>query len=289
MQNVDDPTFRGTGSGFIYHIVRNLSAGLGLPLLLLTLVSVGYSLYRRERGDGLLAAFALPYYVLIGLAAVKYARYDIPLLPILALWNGRLLADGFRLTRPRLRENAKWAAVSVLLLTFWYTSLLIGPMSEVDVRDRALNQVETLPEHQTVAFASQPWFSTPPLSPYFSMPKPGGWREFTSPEVRERIVYEGKDWDRDLLKARRPDAVVVTEYDYADTLRQKNPIVLEYLRVLHRDYSMHYANIYPFNPIVLFDLLSPGDSALPEQGLPHDMLYTNPYIIIYQRKPAPIP
>ncbi len=94
VQNADDPTFRDTGNGFVYHITRNLDAGLGLPLLLLALVSVGYALYRRERGDGLLAAFALPYYVLISLAAVRYARYDIPLLPILALWVGRMLAEG---------------------------------------------------------------------------------------------------------------------------------------------------------------------------------------------------
>ena len=88
VQNRDDPTFRDTGNGFLYHITHNLDAGLGLPLLVLTLVSIGYALYRRERGDGLLAAFALPYYILISLAAVRYARYTIPLLPILALWVG---------------------------------------------------------------------------------------------------------------------------------------------------------------------------------------------------------
>jgi len=304
VQNTDDPTFRGTGSGFVYHITRNLSAGLGLPLLLLTLVSVGCAVTKRERGDGLLAAFALPYYVLIGLAAIKYARYDIPLLPILALWNGRLLAEGMQSALPHLRENTKWAAVSVLLLTSLYTTLLIGLMGGVDVRDKALYQLQVLRqpevspsvgpnaaryEYSTIAFASQPWFSTPPLSPYFSMPKPGGWRKFTSPEVLQRIVYEGKDWDSDLLNARRPDAVVVTEFDYADSLRQKDPVVLHYLSDLHRDYGARYVNIYPFNPIVLFDLLSPHGYALPEQGLPHDMLYTNPYIIIYQRKPAPTP
>ena len=173
VQNADDPTFQDTGSGFIYHVARNLDAGLGLPLLLLALASVGYALYRRERGDGLLAAFALPYYVLISLAAVRYARYTIPLLPILALWVGQMAADGSRMALPIRRGAAVWVSAVTLGLTLAWCLRLVGFMAEQDMRDWALRLMNSpgsggraapLP---TVGFAVMPWFGTPPVNPYF--------------------------------------------------------------------------------------------------------------------------
>ena len=117
VQHLPGAEFTDTGSGFVYHITRNLDAGLGLPLLLLSLSAIVYAAYRRERGDGLLAAFALPYYVLIGLAVVRYARYIIPLLPILALWTGRLLADLSRLPHPIWRRTGVTVGAAVLAFT----------------------------------------------------------------------------------------------------------------------------------------------------------------------------
>ena len=140
VQNRDDPTFRDTGNGFLYHITHSLNAGLGLPLLLLTLVAIVYALHRRDRGDGLLAAFALPYYVLISLAAVRYARYTIPLLPILALWTGRLLAEGSRLPRPAVRNGLLGICGAALAAALAWTVLLLRPMAGVDPRDAALGE-----------------------------------------------------------------------------------------------------------------------------------------------------
>ena len=291
VQNVDDPTFRGTGSGFVYHITRNLSAGLGLPLLLLTLVSVGYTLDRRERGDGLLAAFALPYYVLIGLAAIKYARYDIPLLPILALWNGRLLADISRMRRPLIRWSVLSASLAILLLTLIYTRLLILPMTQPDPRDAGLKVLlQIAPPTSRIGFAAQPWFGTVPLSPYFSMPRPGGWQVEASPDLKRGIVYDGKDWDVDLLKSQKPDFVVLSEYDYDDALRLKDPSVNRYLSVLRQNYQeSDGAARITLDPIYILGNLPTSVGAMPTRGLPHDMLYPNPYVFIYQRKPHQTP
>ena len=293
VQNVDDPTFRGTGSGFVYHITRNLTAGLGLPLLLLTLVSVGYALYRRERGDGLLAAFALPYYVLIGLAAIKYARYDIPLLPILALWNGRLLADWMRAPGALWRRlSAQFTAIAVLGLTWVWCVRLVGFMADQDMRDWAYRWVNSpisatnssaLP---TVGFAAQPWFGSVPLSPYFSMPRPGGWVTETAPELRKRIVYDGKDWDTELLELKKPDIVVLSEFDYMDTLRLKDPAALRYFAALKRDYKRSSVFVDNNSALSTQYVLLEG---MPTRDWPHDMLYTNPIITFYQRKPAPTP
>ena len=275
VQNRDDPTFRDTGNGFLYHITHNLDAGLGLPLLVLTLVSIGYALYRRERGDGLLAAFALPYYILISLAAVRYARYTIPLLPILALWTGRMLADGSRLPHPVLWRLAVAGGAVVQLATIALTFLLILPMAETDPRDDVSQGYENFYGFDApVGFPVQPWFGTVPISPYFPMPGLGYWQQYTPPEIQQRIVYSGKDWDIAALQAQKPRYVILSEYDYDDVLRLKDPAARAYLSILTQNYSRR----------LIFPAKYQDAPDFPTGGLPHDMTYTNPIISVYERK-----
>lgn len=279
VQNADDPTFRDTGSGFVYHITHNLDAGLGLPLLVLALASVGYAAYRRQRGDGLLAAFALPYYVLISLAAVRYARYTIPLLPILALWTGRMLADGSRLSRPLLRRVAVGVAAVGVLATFVLAFILMLPMARTDPRDLALQIVRTaaFPRY-TIGFAVRPWFGTIPFSPYFTLPKPGAGLEAdaqANPARDSLPPYRyGGDWDAGYLVKSKPDIVALSEYDYNDALRLNDPAAKAYLAVLTQNYTRQIVLPSKY-------LNTPG---FPSSGLPHDMTYTNPIISIYRRK-----
>ena len=279
IQNRDDPTFRDTGNGFLYHITHNLDAGLGLPLLALALVSVGYALYRRERGDALLAAFALSYYILISLAAVRYARYVIPLLPILALWTGRMLADSSRLPRPVLRRVAASVAGVCFLATLFSTSLLIIPMVGADPRDLALQtvQTDTYPRY-TIGFAVRPWFGTVPFSPYFTLPKPGAGLEA---DARANYMRDGLppyqyggDWNVDYLAKSKPDIVALSEYDYDDALRLGDPAAKAYLALLTRNYTRQLVLPSRYRSAPDF----------PSSGLPHDMTYTNPIVSIYRRK-----
>jgi len=280
VQNRDDPTFRDTGSGFVYHITHNLDAGMGLPLLLLALASVGYALYRRQRGDALLAAFALPYYVLISLAAVRYARYTIPLLPILALWVGRILADGSHLLRPAFRNGAVAVGAVVLVTTCIWCLYVTDFMAEPDMRDWAYHRIAD-PTAGTVGFAVQPWFGTVPISPYFTMPHPGAWQSVTPPEIAQHIVYSGKDWDTNDLLAKRPDYVVLSEYDYMDALRLEDPNALRYLQVLKQGYRGPETFVN-FNSAL--SATYNRTEGMPTRGWPHDMLYTNPIISIYRRR-----
>lgn len=288
VQNGADPTFRDTGSGFVYHVARNLDAGLGLPLLLLALISVGYACYKRERGDGLLAAFALPYYVLISLAAVRYARYTIPLLPILALWVGRMAADWSHLPRLAWRRSAVAVGGIVWMLTLFNVLLLERPMAGQDPRDQALQEINQASPTATVGFAAQPWFGAPPVSPYFSLPNPGGWRRRVSRQGAARIVYAGKDWDAALLRSKRPGYVSLSEYDYDDALRLRDPAALRCLQMMQQDYQSHYINVFPVDFLNLLDGLPTAVGGLPTRGLPHDMTYTNPVIILfYHEHPLP--
>ena len=177
------------------------------------------------------------------------------------------------------------------MLTVIYTHLLILPMAQVDPRDAGLKLLLQLaPQTASVGFAAQPWFGTVPVSPYFSMPRPGGWRLTASPELKRRIVYDGKGWDADALGSQRPDFVVLTEYDYDDALRLKDPGVNRYLSVLWQNYQECDGTArFTLDPISIVGHLPTSVGAMPTHGLPHDMLYTNPYIFIYQRKPAQTP
>ena len=279
VQNRDDPTFRDSGNGFLYHITHNLDVGLGLPLLLLVLVSIGYASYRRERGDALLAAFALPYYVLISVVAVRYARYVIPLLPILALWTGRMLSEGSRSSLRLPRQTTEWAGRLAFVLTSIWCFHLVNFMAEQDMRDWAYRWTD--PPVKTVGFAVQPWFGAVPASPYFTLPRPGGWQAVTPPEIKQRIVYSGKDWDADALAAKLPDVVVLSEYDYSDVLRLKDPDALHYLQVLNQYYRR--SHLFVNNNSALSGQYTRLEG-MPTRGWPHDMLYTCPIISIYRRK-----
>ncbi len=284
VQNRDDPTFRDTGNGFVYHITHSLDAGLGLPLLVLALVSVGYALYRRQRGDALLSAFALPYYILISLAAVRYARYTIPLLPILALWTGRMLADGSRLPRLVLRRVALSAAGICLFAALVDTAALVADMAPIlgseDTRDDTLYWLNTYePAPARIGFAVQPWFGTAPVSPYFTLPGLGAWQAVTPPNIQRRIVYSGTDWDMASLLSDKPDVVVLSEYDYDDALRVHNPAALAYIAALKQSYK-------PIAGYSAFLQMTSGSEerfGMPTRDLPHDMIYPSPDIIIYSR------
>jgi hypothetical protein len=265
MQHLPGAEFEDTGNGFVYQIARNLDAGLGLPLLLLCLLSIGYAAWRRERGDGLLASFALPYYVLISLAVVRYARYTIPLLPILTLWAGRLLADASRLPSPGRRLSVMAAVALILLATLADVGWLVGAMAGADPRDRALAWLNIhAPAPTPIGFSVQPWFYTPPVSPWFCATLPGTWKPLTSPALRARIVY-ARDWDVAAL-ARAP-FVVTTSYDA--TVAVPPPSVLDTLTMTHVQ-AVRF---------IRKDLMG----RVP--NLPSDMAYPSPTITMYGPRP----
>ncbi|WP_165864582.1 ArnT family glycosyltransferase [Capsulimonas corticalis] len=266
-------TFSNTGSGFVYHIVTNLSAGLGWPLLLAALASIVWAAKRRSQGDGLLAAFALPYYLLIGLAAVRYARYALPLIPILCLWAGRAIADISLAKTANTQRLGLACALTISALTFGWTIILIAPMSQADPRDLALAWIQSRTNLgiQT-AFPTMPWFQTAPLSPYFCAPRPGTWKQIQIATDDERILYRNKDWDSATAQQQHPTFVVLSQYDTRDALRLGNKDAEQYMAMLSSDYRLGAQ----FGGYRLF-----GGPVL---TLPHDMLYANPNISLYVKR-----
>jgi hypothetical protein len=85
--------FIETAPGWIYHVTSSLAGGLGWPATLLCLAGVGLAIRRRRAADLLLLAYLVPYYLLMGAVQVKFARYMLPLFPVLAVWVGRMVVE----------------------------------------------------------------------------------------------------------------------------------------------------------------------------------------------------
>ncbi len=272
--------FVNTPPGFWYHIAVNLRWGLGLPLLLITLIGTGYALYRRRPADWMLLAFLLPYYLLIGLAQVKFARYTLPLFPPLLLLTGALLAVGSVKPLPRrlLRATGALAGAYALLFSFALDKTMTLP----DTRDQAAAFVRS-GGIGSVGFPTGPWYWSPTLHPLLTAPVPQAAQQAAASLSSLRLIPALEEWSTASLRQSAPDAVALSEFEYGDALRARHAPALDYLARLRRDYPA--ARVFA-KPVQVFGIpltkLS-GEDNLPVQNLPHDMLYTNPTTVVRSR------
>jgi 4-amino-4-deoxy-L-arabinose transferase-like glycosyltransferase len=280
--------FAATPPGVIYHAAFNLRWGLGLPLLLLTLFAVSLALYRRRPADLLLLAFALPYYLGVGLAEVKFARYMLPIFPPLLLLAGAALT-GWRPRSPAARALPVLGALAGAYALL-FSLALDRVMTLPDTRDEAGAYLRQAPGVASVGFESGPWFYSPSLGPLFTMPFPKLARESTQnvqtpPTPVPCVDPDGApvEWSAALLTATNPDAVALSEFKYDPALRAKLPGAIAYLDRAQSDYK----NVKVFaRPVEVLGIpLAKGteNRGLPFQHLPHDMLYTNPTTVVLTR------
>ena len=90
---------------FVYHIWQFSVWGVGLPLGLLMWAGLGFTVVvaakRRRKADLLLLAWVLPFFLITGLAEVKFLRYLLPITPFLAIMAARLALDSLRWLKGR--------------------------------------------------------------------------------------------------------------------------------------------------------------------------------------------
>jgi 4-amino-4-deoxy-L-arabinose transferase-like glycosyltransferase len=286
--------FVGTGSGWWYHLSHNLRYGLTAPLLALSVCGAAYLAWKRRPAETALLAFAVVYYGLIGAFEVRFMRYLIPILPVLAVAAGTLLnalasaPKNEPSRRHWLRNIALVAGVLACVWSLVYTCAHLTLFTDPDPRDKALAWLLANARGESVGLTTVPWFYSPPVSIYNGGPQSekAFWRYVGQSQFQLMVL------DTDAAKLRSPQDLpkyfVISDFEYGDALRLLSagsvpPAAVEqveafadFWRTLHSRYKL--AAVFSKNP-------SLGPLVLPKRALPpHDWMYPYPTIRIYQRR-----
>jgi hypothetical protein len=250
-----------------------------------------YAIYKRTAGDFVLASFMLLYYLMIGSAQVRFARYVIPILPILAIFAARVSVEATRrlmspksgLGHPRfsLSRQAGYGEICLLVLVVanaaYCSWTLDKTFAQIDTRDKAAIWIRShMPTGATIAFPTIPWFYTPPLGPSIALPIPAMDRYAAMQDEKTyHLTTSESEWDSAFLQRESPSHVVTSEFEYHDRLRLGDPSFRAYSAILNHDYRVEQR--FP-------DMLRKSMGFLWAPELPHDMSYASPEITIYSRK-----
>ncbi len=294
--------FANTGPGWWYHLKVNLWQGVGTFTTVAVAIAVllGIRRWKLTSGFWTLIAFALPYFVLISLAEVRFQRYTVPLLPVLCV------AAAIALVNCSHRAWIRWplylvalsgTTLQALLLVYFLSQLWgeIEPNPDSryfvgDVREAVANTPEL--ETGTVGLTRSPWFFSPPLSPANGGPQ--SERIFRERQMNEdsRIVTLAPEADS---FPEWPEFVVLSDYEVADALRlsdgqfpgfeeppQKvvNPDKAPYPEA--RRLARLWNNVLDRYEVV--GIWRPDGAADWSSLPPHDAYYPWPTLIVFERK-----
>jgi hypothetical protein len=231
--------FVQTGPGWWYHLSNNLWYGVGafLPVAALLAVAVA-ALGRRGKLDRerlrpwrVLLAFAVPYFVLISLAKVRFQRYDIPLLPVLAVASGALFAS----LRARWTLIGAAALLGTLVLAQGEVSTMSAPGGDIlltltryqgDPRDAVAKWFATRVRRAvTIGLTTAPWFYSPPFSAANAGPQSRAL--FDEVGAANGNTLMTPDAEGGTAFAEWPEFVVLSDYEYGDALRLQGAVVPE--------------------------------------------------------------
>jgi hypothetical protein len=267
--------FIQTLPAFLHHLVISLPWAAGWPLAILAIVGTGAAFRRKKREDWILLSFFVPYFILIGIAQIKFTRYLFPIFPIFFLFAGSFIAS--------LKQTKIQWGVGVLV-SVWALTMSLGfdqAMAGTDPRDKA--KLAITPS-SPISFPTGPWYYHPPLHPLLSDYRPPIARN-AEPTTLLPAIENGKpvEWSLSLLKEQNANRVIMSEFEYSDATRLSKPNAIEYLAYVKANYKTQ--NVYA-TPITFLGIpisSTTERNGLPAQSLPHDMLYTNPTVVSYTR------
>jgi len=270
--------FIATGPGWWYHLVISLNFGLGLPLLLLAIAGFLFACVRRSKPDKILLAFFLLAYLAASASAVRFARYMIPLFPVLCVWVARLVTEPF----PRRSVRQAMAAVGALVTvgTAVYAFSLTRLMALRDPRDTVADRLEqTAPQGASVAFAKIPWFYSPPLSPLFGALAAPTRARAAEETTRFQLRIPPAEWDQSVLTP-PPDYVLLSNLETLHAVdRLRLAPAVSFVQAIPADYRRH---VFP-PPAPVY--------GLPRFGpiVPEDLLYIMPTLTVYAKRQSARP
>ncbi|MBX3110760.1 MAG: phospholipid carrier-dependent glycosyltransferase [Fimbriimonadaceae bacterium] len=279
--------FAGTSSGFGYHLA-NLFLGFGFLLTVLGAGGLVWGCVRKHAWLGVLLVFAVVYYLLIGRAEVKFFRYVLPLVPVLAVGVGWVF-DRFH-TNPETR----WRTANLLPIlglagiaggglnaAATWTSWMASP----DPRDVVGKELKE--KGGTLGLVSDAWFYTPTLFPEVSLSRGVSFQKrldfqqaVESPRILQFVPDNPtarKPWDARLVTELKPDRIVYSSFerDNLDRLTDLKAVpsafqsqvddYKEFVRALTQDY-------------VEEQVFAPGGPSV------EDLMYIRPTLYVWKRK-----
>jgi 4-amino-4-deoxy-L-arabinose transferase-like glycosyltransferase len=262
--------FVGTGNGWLYHAFFNAPFLLTWPVLIFALVGIVKTRIVRRRETCLLFAWCALYFFALGFSQVRFMRYLLPLAPALCVFAALGVLPLLRLHRAAPRV----AGVLLLLIAAWGTRDVLYDFVVPDPRDRAAQWLKSATSTPaTIGMISAPWFFSPPLSPLDSPP----FRKLSPQQLFElsdkKFHFDVTGFDIRNLQAAKQQWFVLSEFEWRDKARLSDADYKSFIAALHANYTLvkTFKNHAP--------LALPG-----RKFVPHDFLYPNPEIQIYQRQ-----
>lgn len=287
--------FVDTPPGAVFHSF-NLAEAFGFVPLLFGVAGIVWGVVTKMKWAIAAALFFVAYFALIAGAEVKFLRYVLPLLPLVALGLGYIAG--------RCHELGGWKRVvtGAILLMVGFTSAnytsgafkLTGLMTTPDPRNEAAIWFgEETPADTTIGLVSDPWFYTPSFFPDIGLLT--SQERLTAMRANPRLIRyiatdgEKKDWDIRLLD-QAPDYVVFSSFEFLDHDRLGEPNFVEFIERMHNEYD--FIGIF-WGPEPAF-ATKPEAMKFDRQMLrvimrerypkTHDMMYIRPTICVFKKK-----
>ena len=222
-------------SGLLFHLKNLLAPGAGL-VLILAIIGAVIVVMQRRRQLYPLVVFAILWSILISLAKVRYARYEVPLLPVLAVLGAMPVAALINTSRAWRGLGYAIVVVCLGLNLMWSVQVSAG-LADNDPRAEILPIVlDYTPPQAMIGVVQEPWFDIPPVDycnggkVIRSLPL---WHAYHRP-VRE-IVVTGLN--AAVLKNISPHTFVLSEFTVRDGLWGGDPQIVGFMGQLLLDYQ----------------------------------------------------
>ncbi|MBV9866532.1 MAG: glycosyltransferase family 39 protein [Abitibacteriaceae bacterium] len=289
--------FQATGNGWWYHLTFNLPFVMTWPLLLIALAGVitlfvptphqlapaSDSKTRISAPIVLLLAWTALYFFSLGFSQVRFMRYTLPLVPTLSLFGAMGIAKLMILIAKDSQGATQPSRLSMLitscllLIAALGTSNVLFPFITPDPRDQAAQFLATHTSGSTtVGLLTPPWFWTPPLTPQNASRR----ADVSDAELSQLSSLSPQHYhfmitgfSSATLEQNKPEWFVMSEEEWREEARLHDPQYEAFMQQLAQSYDLKasFKNVPPL--------------ALPGRAfVPHDFLYTNPEVRVYQRR-----
>lgn len=262
--------FTDTGLGWIHHATHNFPYLVGIPLALLGAAGVVMLARRRRPVDLVLLAFGVTYFVGIGFSEVRFLRYTLPLVPVLAL-AATVAAD-------HVRRRSALGGLALGGVALGWAALLtaqqLGPTLAPDPRRAAAEWLDANSRPgATLLLISEPWFYTPAVTPWNGGKRSRSrFEQNRDPSGRFQLGLL-EDWDLDRLERAQAEFLVASEFEWREEERLGDPAATAFWAAVERNYEV--AVTYPGMPATWRRLF--GGFA------PHDWLYPYAEVRVWRR------